>query len=242
VNIGGTQNVIRACRECSVERLIHCSSIEALADHNPRRVTDEDNPLAGLEETTLYGWTKAEAERLVLQAAADGLDAVILSPTAILGPHDYKPSHLGKSLLDLYHNRLPALIQGGFNWVDVRDVVKAALATREKGRSGQRYLIGGSWRSLLQMAELVRDITGRRTPRLALPMWLARPAAALVGWSPALSSKYPGFTPDALIAIGKHREISCSKAEQELGHSPRPLEKSLEDTFLWFEEQGYLEA
>jgi dihydroflavonol-4-reductase len=240
VNVEGTDNVVRACRECSVQRLVHFSSIEALTDLNPRKATVETNPLAGAKDTTMYGWTKAEAERRVLKAAADGLDVVILSPTAILGPHDYKPSHLGQSLLDLYHNRLPALIRGGFNWVDVRDIARAAVTAREKGRSGERYILSGTWKSVAQMAELVGQITGRDGSRPVLPAWVARAVAGIAGRLPGLSARYPAFTPDALIAIGKHREVSCAKAGRELGYTPRPLEESLRDTFAWFAEQGFL--
>jgi dihydroflavonol-4-reductase len=188
----------------------------------------------------MYGWTKAESERLVLKAVENGLDAVILSPTAIVGPLDYKPSHLGRSLLDLYNNRLPALIRGGFNWVDVRDVAQAALTAGHRARSGERYILSGNWKSLPQMAALVGEITCRNGSRPILPRWAAKAAARIVSGLPGLSSRYPGFTPDALIAIGKHREVSCAKAERELNYSPRPLEETLRDTFLWFEEQGLL--
>jgi len=240
VNVEGTGNVIRACLDCSVRRLIHFSSIEALGDLNPIKATDESNPLVGPRDTTMYGWTKAESERLVLQASGEGLDAVILSPTAILGPYDYKPSHLGRALLDLYHNRLPALIRGGFNWVDVRDVAAAALAAPDRARRGERYILSGTWKSLPQMAAMVGELTGRNGSRPALPLWMARAAAGFTGGLLGLSSKYPAFTRDALIAVSKHREVSCAKAARELDYTPRPLEESLRDTFNWFGEQGFL--
>ncbi|MBN2553572.1 MAG: NAD-dependent epimerase/dehydratase family protein [Spirochaetales bacterium] len=240
VNLDGTGNVIRACRECSVERLVHVSSIEAVSDLNPRQATDESNPLAGPGETTMYGRTKAEAERLVLEAAGGGLDAVILTPTAMVGPYDFKPSHLGRALLDLYHDRLPALVPGGFNWVDVRDVAEAALAAAGRGGSGERYILCGTWKSLSEMASLVARITGRNRARPLLPMWVATPVAALVGSLPGLGRRYPAFTADALLAISKHRWISCEKAAAQLGYDPRPLEQTLRDTFRWFGEQGFL--
>jgi dihydroflavonol-4-reductase len=240
INVEGTMNVIQACRKCSVRRLIHCSSIEALADLNPRRVTDESNPLAGPRDTTRYGRTKAESERLVLQAAKEGLEAVILSPTAILGPYDYKPSHLGQALLDLYHNRLPVLIRGGFNWVDVRDVAAATVTASDRGRTGERYILSGTWKSLAEMAALVGQTTGRNRARPILPAWVTRAAAGITGVLPGLSGRYPAFTPDSMIAISKHREISCAKANRELDYNPRLLEESLRDTFRWFGEQGYL--
>ena len=240
VNIEGTRNVIGACRTCSVRRLVHCSSIEALSDLGSLKPTEESNPLAGPAETTAYGRTKAEAELQVLKAVEDGLDAVIVSPTAIVGPHDYKPSFLGRALLDLYHNRLPVLIPGGFNWVDVRDVAEAAVAAGSRGRSGERYIVSGTWKSLAQMAALVGEIKGRNASLPILPGWATKTAAWFVGVLPGLSSRYPGFTPEALIAVGKHREISCAKAERELNYAPRPLERTLRETFHWFGEQGYL--
>jgi dihydroflavonol-4-reductase len=241
VNVEGTRNVIQACRECAVGRLVHFSSIEALLDLNPAKATDEKNPLAGFVDTTRYGWSKAESERLVLQAVAGGFDALILSPTAIVGPYDYKPSYFGKSLLDVYHNPLPALIRGGFNWVDVRDVAEAALVAGQRGLRGERYILSGTWRSLPEMAAHVREITGRNIPRLTLPFWMGRAVAKIADRVPGLGSRFPAFTPQALIAIGKHREVSCEKARRELGYRPRPLEETLRDTFRWFQEQGFLE-
>lgn len=240
INIEGTRNVIRACRQCSVRRLVHFSSIEALADRNPVKATDENNPLAAACETTTYGWTKAESERLVLEAAGPSLDVVILNPTAILGPHDYKPSHLGRSLIDLYHGRLPALIRGGFNWVDVRDVASTTLAAVRHGVSGERYILSGTWLSLPAMAERVCALGGCKSSRPVLPFWMARAAASVAGNLPALSSRYPAFTPDALVAISKHRRICGEKAERELGHRPRGLDTTLRETFEWFERSGLL--
>ncbi len=240
INVEGTRHVIRACRDCSVRRLIYFSSIEALADLKSLKPTDESNPLAGPRDTTKYGLTKAEAVRVVMKAVEEDLDAVILLPTAIVGPHDYKPSHLGRALLDLYHKRLPALIRGGFNWVDVRDVAEATIAAGHKARRGERYIISGTWKSIAQMAKLVGEVTGRDGSRPVLPVWAARAAAGIVGGLPGLRSRYPAFTPEALIAIGKHREVSCAKARAELDYRPRPLEQTLRDTFGWFQERGFL--
>jgi len=241
VNIEGTRNVIEACRSCGVRRLIHFSSIEALSDFNPLAPTAESNPLAAARDTTRYGWTKAESERIVLEAVDRGLDALIISPTAIIGPCDCKPSHLGKSLIDLYHRRMPALVAGGFDWVDVRDVVDGSLKAGQKGGRGQRYILSGNWFSLADLAQLVERIVGSRAPRLTLPLWLAKGVSRLAGGFAGISSRYPAFTPDALLAVGKHRKISNEKARLELGYNPRPLEETIRDTFDWFRDNGYLE-
>jgi dihydroflavonol-4-reductase len=241
VNIEGTRNVVEACRSCGVGRLIHFSSIEALADLNPQVATAESNPLAAARDTTRYGWTKAESERIVLEAVDRGLDALIISPTAIIGPFDCKPSHLGKSLIDLYHRRMPALVHGGFDWVDVRDVVDGSLTAAQNGGRGQRYILSGNWFSLADLAQLVERIVGSRAPRLTLPLWLAKGISRLAGEIAGISLKYPAFTPDALLAVGKHRKISNDKARRELGYNPRPLEETIRDTFDWFRDNGYLE-
>ncbi|MBN1837162.1 MAG: NAD-dependent epimerase/dehydratase family protein [Spirochaetales bacterium] len=240
INVDGTSNVIAACRAAGVRRLVHFSSIEALSDRGRASTTVESNPLAQQEETTAYGWSKACAETLVLEAAAQGLEAVILNPTAIVGPYDFRPSHLGKVLISLSEGRMPVLVEGGFNWVDVRDVARAAMAAEERGRSGERYLVAGTWLSLPQLARLVDAACGRRTFRLAVPCGVAGLGAGIMDSFAYRDGREPVFTLDTLLALSKHRHISIDKASRELGHAPRPLEETVPHTLAWFAEQGYL--
>jgi dihydroflavonol-4-reductase len=239
-NVGGTRNVLAACAAAGVRRLVHFSSIEALSDQGGFSPTTEHNPLAERGDTTAYGWSKARSEALVLEAAAAGLEAVILNPTAIIGPYDFRPSALGRTLISVSQGRLPVLVQGGFNWVDVRDVVDAAIAAEQRGVSGERYLLAGTWLSLLDLSRMVEAAGGRKLRRVAAPSWAARLGAVLIDLVGSLDGRQPVFTGDTLKAISKHRRISIEKARRNLDFQTRPLEETVEQTLSWFDEAGYL--
>ncbi len=241
VNVGGTQCVVDACRAAGVGRLVHVSSIHAFASHPRHQPITEDRALATGRGLPGYDASKVAAERVVQAAVASGLDAVVLNPTAILGPHDCRPSHLGEVLLDLYHQRLPGLVAGGFDWVDVRDVAAGILAAADQAPAGSRYLLGGQRATVAELAQLVAQVTGRRAPWLVAPMWLARAMAPGAEWAARLAGRRPLFTPESLYALRNHLEISSARARQELGYAPRSLETTVRDTFDWFSEAGMLE-
>lgn len=233
VNVEGTRNVVEACLRHGVRRLVHFASIHALSAHPAGEMVDEARPPAG-PDAPLYDQTKAEGLGAVLEGVGRGLNAVALMPTAVIGPADLAPSRMGQVLLDVYHGRLPALVEGGFDWVDVRDVVAGALAAERRGTRGGRYILSGRWLSLEGLAALVARVRGARPPGLVCPMWLARAAAPLaLGWS-RLSGTRPIFTPAALHALRNHRHVSHERAVRELGWEPRPLEETIADTFEWF--------
>lgn len=240
VNVDGTRNVVAACLEARVPRLIHFSSIHALSSHPTDRPIDETRALADGARLPAYDRSKAAAEREVQAGVARGLDAVVCNPTAILGPHDYGPSPMGRVLLDLYHRRLPALVDGGFDWVDVRDVVAGAMAAAERGRRGERYLLSGARKSVRELAALVEELTGARAPRFVSPMWLARVGAPFATVAARVAGKEPLFTSQSLHALRNHLDVRHDKAARELGYSSRPLRETLSDTFRWLDEAGRL--
>jgi len=176
----------------------------------------------------------------VLAGLDRGLDAVIVNPTAILGPNDFGPSAMGRVLLDLYHRRLPALVGGGFDWVDVRDVVSGAMAAAAKAPRGERYLLSGEHRSVRDLAALVGDITGVRPPRLVSPMWLARVGAPFATTFARVAGRQPLFTSHSLHALRNHQLVSHDKATRELGYRPRPLVETLTAAYDWFRQAGAL--
>lgn len=240
VNVEGTANVARACEEAGVRRLVHVSSIHALAPETAGRPITEANPLAG-DDALPYDRAKAGAEREVLAAAERGLDAVIVNPVAIVGPHDYHPSPMGEVLMKLYHRQLPALVEAGFNWIDVRDVVEGMLAASAHGRAGARYILTGEYARFRELSRLVAEATGARTPQRAVPMWMARGAAPFaVVWS-RLTGGRPLFTPESLEVLRRHQDVDGSRAREELGLEPRPLRATLADTMAWFDAQGWLD-
>ena len=183
-----------------------------------------------------YDRSKANGEREVRKALDRGLDAVVVNPTAVLGPHDYKPSQLGGVLLDLYYRRLPGLVDGGFDWVDVRDVVAGALAAGDKGRTGEKYLLSGARRTVVELARTVEEVTGKKPPWLVSPMWLARGVAPFATRWARLTKTRPRFTAESLHALRNHQLVSHDKATRELGYQPRPLKETIAATFDWFKE------
>lgn len=240
VNVEGTRNVVEACKTCGVRRLVHFSSIHAFSPHPLDEMVDEARPLCNGPRLLPYDRSKAEGERVVAEAIRGGLDAVVVNPTGVIGPVDFKPSAMGQVLLDLYYRRLPALVDGGFNWVDVRDVVAGAMAAERRGTAGQRYLLAGHYRKLRQIAELVEQATGVRVPRLVVPIAVARlgvPFAVLQSW---VTGGQPKFTFASLHALQHHQQVDCGRACEELGYAPRPFDETVTDSIAWFRQYGYI--
>ncbi len=239
-NVLGTRHVVEACLDRRVKRLVHFSSVHALRNDPYDVPMDEQRPLADEGHAFAYDLSKAGSEREVQAGIKRGLDAVIVNPTAILGPHDFKPSRMGQVLLDLHFRRLPALVAGGFDFVDVRDVAEGAVAAAEKGRTGERYLLGSAYRSVRALATLCKDATGLRPPVFTSPLWLARLGAPFaVAWASATHTR-PLFTQESLHAIAGNPNVSHDKASRELGYLPRPLAASVADTYGWFRQAGML--
>ncbi len=247
VNVLGTRNVVTACLHCGVRRLVHFSSIDALRQEPLDEPLDETRSLvdaglsaADLEALAPYDLSKAQAEREVQIGIDRGLDAIILRPTAMLGPYDFKPGYVGQALIQLARGRIPALVTGGFDWVDVRDVVTGALRAEQVAPPGARYLLSGHWRSIREVAELVATVTGQATPRLTVPLWLADAFAPLMRLMARFNGRHPIYTRMTLRVLRSNRRVSHAHAARELDYTARPLAESVQDTLVWFEENGYL--
>lgn len=241
INVDGPRNVCEAALNAGVRRLVHFSSIHAF-DDCPRDVPmDEKRPPAHGPGFPVYDRSKAAGQDHVLEAVSRGLDAVIVNPSGVVGPGDYRMSAMGQVFLDLWHGRMPALVEGGFNWVDVRDVVQSAMAAETRGRTGERYLLPGHWVSVRDVARTVTEVTGRRTPRLVTPMWLARASVPFIAAFSAVLRRKPLYTAASLRALRQNRVVLGAKAAEELGHAPRPFSESVRDVYEWFEKAGYLQ-
>ena len=164
VNVEGPRHVATACLRHGVRRLVHFSSVHALSPPEGDGVTDETRPPNVAPDAPAYDRSKSAGEVEILKAVARGLDAVIVNPTGVLGPYAFYPEHQLRFLLDVYHGVLPALLDGGFNWVDARDVVQGALAAETRGRCGERYLLSGTWVSARDVACAIEAATGLSYP------------------------------------------------------------------------------
>jgi len=240
-NVLGVKQVVEACLAHRVKRLVHCSSVHALTPGGSNGVTDE-NCAARLDlGAPVYDQSKTAGEAEVRSGVARGLDAVIINPTAVMGPHDYAPHLAGRALIDMYLGKLPMNVAGGFNWVDARDVAAGALAAETRGRTGANYLLSGHWAPMPDVAAMMERATGRCGPRLVAPLWLVKLGLPFVSAYASLSGSQPLYTGPSLRALTEHRECDNARARGELGFAPRPLETTIADTFAFYERAGLLE-
>jgi len=247
INAMGTKIVVQSCLKSNVRRLVHFSSIDALRQDSLHREVDESQPLvdanlpvARLARIAPYDLSKAQGEREVLAGIARGLDAVIIRPTAMLGPYDFKPSFQGQALIQLANGKIPALVRGGFDWVDVRDVVAGAKRAEQVSPPGSCFMLGGSWHTIREVAELVAAITQQRVPLVTVPMWLAGAFAPLMLKLARFNGRQPIYTRVTLAALRGNRRVSSARARQVLGYTARPLSETIANTLTWFQEYGYL--
>jgi len=237
VNVRGTANVADAALATGVKMVYFCSvhAFEQAPLHLPI-----DESRTRVVRGTAYDRSKAGGEAEVRKRVARGLEAMILHPTGIIGPHDFGPSRMGRVFVDMYHRRLPALVPGGFDWVDVRDVVETAIRAWERGRTGESYIVSGRWASMGELATLAAEITGVAPPRLETPLWLARAGAPFMEAWARVRRTEPLYTRESLSVLQANRAYVREKATRELGHAPRPLHESVRDTHRWFAESGVL--
>ncbi len=239
VNVEGTENLLKVCLKNPPKKLIHFSSIHALNTFSNSDEINENTPLAN-QNALLYDQSKAEAERKVLQAVSKGLDAVILNPTSVIGINDYEPSLLGQTIIKIAKNKLPFLIPGGYNWVDVRDVVDATLNALEKGRTGERYILSGEWKSLKEISIYIAGVAKNRKP-VTVPVFLAYLALPFISIAAKLSGKNPLFTRNSLKIVNrKLPPINNNKAKKELSFNPRNAEQCFKDASKWFKENNFI--
>lgn len=232
VNVNGTKNVLALCREYQVQRLVYVSSVHAIPEQDHLAVLGEAQRFSPDWVVGGYAKTKAEATQAVLDAAAGGLDAVVVHPSGILGPYDTSGNHLVQMVRDYLEGKLPACVRGGYDFVDVRDVARGCLLAAEKGRPGECYILSNRHYEVREVLGLARQAGGgRRLP--VLPMWVARAAAPLMGWAARMHGRRPLYTRYSLYTLASNDRFSHDKATSELGYRPRDLRQTIADTVAW---------
>ena len=238
VNVDGPRNVAEAALHAGVHRLVHCSSVHAYdLEAGEHRVT-ETSPRATAAGLPVYDRSKAAGEAALRQMIDQGLDAVIVNPTGVVGPYDFAPSRMGSVFLALFRRRLPALIDGGFDWVDVRDVASSMLAAEAQGRRGENYLLPGHHLSLPELAAVAEQVSGVPKPTFSVPMRFARLWSPLADMVSRRSANPLWYTTESLHALRFDPAVSGAKAQAELGHRPRPFDDTARDIHHWFTDQG----
>lgn len=237
-NVTGTENLLRAAAEASVDRFIYTGTVGVLRfTEDGRPATERD--LASLDSLAgHYKRSKFLAEQAVLRYAADGLAVVIVSPSAPVGESDSKPTETGKMILDFMLGRMPAYVDTGLNLVDVRDVAEGHLLAWRKGRAGERYILGGRNMSLREILEALAPIAGRPAPKLRLPLAFALAAGYVDTALAGLLGRAPRIPLEGVKMARYKMYVSIEKARRELGYAPAPIEPALQRAVEWFREQG----
>ncbi|OGN92615.1 MAG: epimerase [Chloroflexi bacterium RBG_13_48_10] len=234
VNVIGTRNVIQAAQTAGVSRLVYTSSIHALKRVPHGILIDETIPFDIDHALSSYDSSKASASLEVLIAVHKGMDAVIVCPTGVIGPYDFRRSEMGQLILDCVEQKPMLYVEGAYDFVDVRDVAEGLILAGEKGRCGESYILSGERISVLDIIKIVQEVLGKRLFSLKIPLQLAHLTANLTPLYYRLTHARPRFTSYSLATITSNSFISHAKARLELGYHPRPLRDSLSDTVKWF--------
>jgi len=232
-NVDGTRNLLQAARDAGVERLVYTSTV-GCAGIPHEGLGDENTPVSLLDMAGDYKRSKFLAEQVALQFAREGFPVVIVNPTAPVGDHDVKPTPTGQTVLDFLNGRMPAFIDTGLNVVDARDVAEGHWLACERGRVGERYILGSENLTLAQILQILAKITGRKAPTLKLPYAVAYCAGLCnTAWA-AVTGTPPRVPIDAVRMARKKMWVTHAKASRELGYDPAPAETALRRAVEWF--------
>jgi dihydroflavonol-4-reductase len=240
-NLEGTRAVMETALTAGVERIVHTSSVATLRAGDAATIAGEDAALDEGEAIGAYKQSKLAAERLVeAMVAGRGLPAVIVNPSTPIGPRDIKPTPTGRIVVEAARGRIPAFVDTGLNLVHVDDVARGHVLAMEKGKVGERYILGGQNASLKEMLAVVAELTGRRAPTLSLPRAPLWPLALGAETVARFTGREPFLTRDALKMASHHMFFTSAKAERALGYVARPYREALADALAWFGAAGYL--
>jgi nucleoside-diphosphate-sugar epimerase len=241
-NVVGTRNILQAAQVHGVTRVVVTGSFSAVGHHldDPSAPSDESVPFYPFRRAMPYERTKLLAELECLRAVARGLDVVVATSCAILGPNDFLPSRMGRTLCDFANGRLRAYVPGGFEFVSARDIVSGHQLAMSRGRAGEKYIFSTCFATLDEIVALFERVTGVPRPSRRLPAAMMAAFAAVA--SPILSQFFPNvrqrLTPGAIRILRMRRHANTSKAQAELGYRPTELESAVEDAYAFFHARG----
>lgn len=238
-NVTGTKNLLEAAREVGTERIVYCSTIGAIGIPPVGGLGTEETPVSLEQMAGHYKRSKYLAEQEVLKLAQTGLPVVIVNPSAPVGTGDVKPTPTGQVIVDFMKGRMPAYIETGMNIVDVDDVATGHLLAMQRGRIGERYILGGTNLMLREVFEILSRLTGIKAPTIKLPRLAILPLAYLNLWMANMTGQPPRIPLEGVKMAKYKMHYNCQKAIKELGIPQTPPEVALEKAVSWFRNHGY---
>lgn len=239
VNVTGTKNLLEAARDVGTERIVYCSTIGAIGLPLGGGLGTEETPVSLEQMAGHYKRSKYLAEQEVLTLAKAGLPVVIVNPSAPVGAADVKPTPTGQVIVDFMKGRMPAYIETGMNIVDVDDVAVGHLLAMEKGRIGERYILGNKNLMLREVFEILSRLTGVKAPTIKLPRLAILPLAYLNQWLSNITGQQPRIPLEGVKMAKYKMHYDCGKAIRELGIPQTPPEVALEKAVRWFRDHKY---
>lgn len=240
-NVEGTVNVLECARDAGVERVVYTSTVSTIGVPADGCLGDESTPLSRGTLHGHYKQSKFDAEKEAMRLAAEGVPVVVVNPTTPVGPWDVKPTPTGKIILDFLRRRIPAYLATGMNLVDVADVCAGHITALERGRIGQRYILGNRNVTLKELFAMLSQITGLSAPRVRLPYWLVVGAGyAEQAISAGLLRREPLIPVEGVLASRKPAWVSSQRAITELELPQSPVEGALEKAAEWYSANGYV--
>ncbi len=239
-NVLGTRSILKAAKQAGIERIIYTSSVAAIGVGNPGEIVNETHQSPVQKLIGHYKKSKYWAEQEAHQAVKKGQDIVIVNPSTPIGPYDIKPTPTGDIILRFLRHQMPAYVNTGLNIIDVRDVARGHLLALEKGKTGERYILGNKNLSLKALLEELSAITGLKAPQQTLPLWLPLTVAWVEEYLLFPLGKKPSIPIDGVKMSKQPMYYDTSKAINELGLTSSPIKNALEDAIDWFTNHGYV--
>ena len=240
-NVGGTKNVLAAAKRAGVAQLIYTSTVATIAVDRPE-LPNEFTQAKLQEMIGHYKRSKWMAEQEVLNAAKEGLPVIVAMPTTPVGPWDWKPTPTGKIILDFLNGKMPGYVETGLNFVGVEECAAGHLLVSEKGKIGERYLLGAENLTLKEVLDTLAKITGLRAPGMKIPHGVALGVAYVESAFSRLIGREPGIPVEG-VKIARHKMfVDASRAPRELGFQPGPVAAALERAVRWYLANGYVKA
>jgi dihydroflavonol-4-reductase len=239
INVTGTRSLLEAARDVGIERTVYCSTIGAIGLPPDGGLGTEQTPVSLEQMAGHYKRSKYLAEKEVLKLAKEGLPVVIVNPSAPVGAGDVKPTPTGQVIVDFMKGRMPAYIETGMNIIDVDDVAAGHLLAMEKGRQGERYILGCKNLMLREVFEILSRLTGVKAPTIKLPRLAILPLAYVNQWIANITNQPPRIPLEGVKMAKYKMHYDCSKAIRELGLPQTPPELALEKAVRWFRNHGY---
>lgn len=240
VNVDGTENLLKSCREAQVERVVVTSSVAAVGIPEDGTPGNEETPVGLKDMIGHYKRSKFLAEEVAMRFAAEGDPVVVVNPSTPVGPGDLKPTATGRILTDFLNGRMPAYVETGLNLVPVEDVARGHILAARRGLPGRRYILGGQDMTLKEILDLLAEITGLPAPGFEIPLWLASCIAHVdTFFNASLLRREPRVPLEGVRMACKRMWFDSGRARSELGYEPGPVRPALERAVRWFVEHGH---